>query len=130
MAPHPMPLTRRGLLSLSRPQLAGRSGGYWLHAWRRAMACRFEITLPSELAEHLDAATAALDTVDVTRGRSSPSSATAASSPGSTARPFERPVVVEERAVQLLALCQRRFTARPRAPSTSPRRRSPGSGAS
>ena len=44
------------------------AAGHWLHLSRTAMACRFELTLPSELAHHLDAAQAALDTIDVARG--------------------------------------------------------------
>ncbi len=50
-------------MSLSRPERKAREGGYWVHVSRRAMACKFEITLPSELADHIDQATAALDTV-------------------------------------------------------------------
>jgi thiamine biosynthesis lipoprotein len=59
-----MELTRRALLSFPRPQPGATEEGYWLHLGRPAMACRFEITLPSELERHLDAAQAALDQVD------------------------------------------------------------------
>jgi FAD:protein FMN transferase len=59
-----MELSRRALLSLSRSAPATMPGGYWLHLAREAMACKFEITLPSELEQHLDAAHAALDAVD------------------------------------------------------------------
>jgi thiamine biosynthesis lipoprotein len=60
-----MELSRRGLLSLSRSRATSApSPGFWLHLYREAMACRFEITLPSELEQHLDVAHAALDTVD------------------------------------------------------------------
>jgi FAD:protein FMN transferase len=60
-----MDLTRRTLLSLRRSQPAAATPeGYWLHLGRPAMACRFEVTLPSELQRHLDAAQAALDAVD------------------------------------------------------------------
>jgi thiamine biosynthesis lipoprotein len=63
-----MELTRRALLSLpkSRPTPATQATnvGFWLHLAREAMACKFEVTLPSELEQHLDAAHAALDSID------------------------------------------------------------------
>jgi thiamine biosynthesis lipoprotein len=59
-----MDLTRRALLTLPRSSAPATSEGYWLHLARPAMACRFEVTLPSELDQHLDAAHAALDEVD------------------------------------------------------------------
>jgi thiamine biosynthesis lipoprotein len=69
-----MELSRRALLKIPRrpnpaaaaPDQSDQSGndGFWLHLGRPAMACRFEVTLPSELGEHLDAAHAALDGVD------------------------------------------------------------------
>jgi thiamine biosynthesis lipoprotein len=59
-----MDLTRRALLSFPRPEVAATTDGYWLHLGRAAMACRFEITLPSELEEHVPAVHAALDAVD------------------------------------------------------------------
>jgi thiamine biosynthesis lipoprotein len=59
-----MDLTRRALLSFPRSAPAATEDGYWLHLGRPAMACRFEVTLPSELQGHLDAAHAALDTID------------------------------------------------------------------
>ncbi len=101
-----MSLTRRGLLSLSRPQAAATGGGYWLHISRRAMACKFEVTLPSELAEKMDEATAALDTVDeiedeLTIFRSS--SALARINRDAA----DQPVAVGEDLFALLALCQR-----------------------
>ena len=37
------------------------NGGYWIRVHRRAMACRFEITLAAEDAGFLPAARAALD---------------------------------------------------------------------
>lgn len=57
-------LTRRGLLKIPRSPTPAVSEGFWLHLGRPAMACRFEVTLPSELDHHLDAAHAALDGVD------------------------------------------------------------------
>jgi FAD:protein FMN transferase len=61
-----MELTRRSLLSFPRtlPPAAEGTPGFWLHLGRPAMACRFEITIPSELERHLDAAHAALESVD------------------------------------------------------------------
>jgi FAD:protein FMN transferase len=64
-----MELSRRALLSFPRPQSPAKQApatetAFWLHLARPAMACTFEITLPSELEAHLDAAHAALDTVD------------------------------------------------------------------
>jgi thiamine biosynthesis lipoprotein len=38
--------------------------GHWVKVHRTAMACRFEVTLPSEDARHVEAARAALDEVD------------------------------------------------------------------
>jgi FAD:protein FMN transferase len=52
-----------------RDFLAGRTGrttpeDYWIRVHRRAMACRFEITLASQHAVWVPAARAALDTID------------------------------------------------------------------
>jgi thiamine biosynthesis lipoprotein len=62
-----MRVSRRDLFRPKRPRAlpASPAGpGFWLHLGRRAMACRFEVTMPSELSHRLDAATAALDTID------------------------------------------------------------------
>jgi thiamine biosynthesis lipoprotein len=60
-----MELSRRALLKIPRrPKAPAAKDGFWLHLGRPAMACRFEVTLPSELGEHLDAAQAALDSID------------------------------------------------------------------
>lgn len=60
-----MELTRRALLTFPRrPPEPAREDGFWLHLSRPAMACKFEVTLPSELEQHLDVAHAALDAVD------------------------------------------------------------------
>jgi thiamine biosynthesis lipoprotein len=100
-----MPVTRRGLLSLSRPHSPAPGGGFWLHVARRAMACKFEITLPSELSEQLDAATAALDTVDEIED-----ALTIFRSSSEIARinrdAFERPVTVDQPLFDLLWLCR------------------------
>ncbi len=53
---------RRELLQPGRvDQFAG--GGYWLHVSRPAMACRFEVTLPSEVESGVGEASLALDEV-------------------------------------------------------------------
>jgi thiamine biosynthesis lipoprotein len=53
---------RRALFGRLLPQEP--RAGHRVKAHRTAMACRFEVTLPSEDARHLDAARAALDEVD------------------------------------------------------------------
>src|SRR5688500_5501833 len=101
-----MTFSRRALLSMPRSRPSTADGGYWLHLARTAMACRFEITLPSELAHHLDAAKAALDTVDeletqLTIFRDS-------SELSALNRDADlRTVVIEERLFQLLSECER-----------------------
>jgi thiamine biosynthesis lipoprotein len=56
-------LNRRQFFSL--PHSAGTNGSdYWLHLNRRAMACRFEITLPSNDQSDLSAANEALNLID------------------------------------------------------------------
>lgn len=58
----PEPLSRRELLSGGRRATAEE--GHWVRVHRRAMACRFEITLSDEDARHVEAARAALDEAD------------------------------------------------------------------
>jgi thiamine biosynthesis lipoprotein len=53
------PLSRRELLSGGRRP--SDDEGYWVRVHRRAMACRFEVTLAHEDARHVEAARAALD---------------------------------------------------------------------
>lgn len=101
-----MTFSRRALLSLPRSRPSAADGGYWLHLARSAMACRFEITLPSELGHHLSAAKDALDTVDaleeqLTIFRDS-SELQRINRDGA-----QGPVVVEERLYQLLTECER-----------------------
>jgi FAD:protein FMN transferase len=56
-------LNRRQFFSL--PHSAGTNGSdYWLHLNRTAMACRFEITLPSNDRSNLSAANEALNLID------------------------------------------------------------------
>jgi thiamine biosynthesis lipoprotein len=101
-----MELSRRALLKIPRrPRAPATKDGFWLHLGRPAMACRFEITLPSELGQHLDAAHAALDAVDrledqlsIFRESSELSAVNRAAADG--------PVAVEERLFSLLLQCQ------------------------
>jgi thiamine biosynthesis lipoprotein len=58
----PRRIGRRALFGRLLPQ--ARETGHWVKVHRTAMACRFEVTLPSEDARHVDAARAALDEVD------------------------------------------------------------------
>jgi thiamine biosynthesis lipoprotein len=100
-----MALTRRGLLSLSRPHTQAQAGGFWVHVSRRAMACKFEVTLPSELGDQVDQATAALDTVaeiedQLTIFRSSSDLSRI------NRDAFDGPVVVDGDLFELLATCQ------------------------
>jgi thiamine biosynthesis lipoprotein len=57
------PLSRRQLFAIPRGE-AGDREGHWIRVHRRAMACRFEITLSEEDAGHVPAARAALDEVE------------------------------------------------------------------
>ncbi len=86
--------------------MCGRAGGgFWLHVSRRAMACTFEITLPSELSEQIEQATAALDTVDAIEDE-----LTIFRTTSEIARinrnAFDQPVTVDQTLFDLLALCQ------------------------
>ena len=60
----PVSRSRRDFLAGARPTPTGQGGGFWLRAHRRAMACRFEITIASEDAAWLPAVRDALDGVD------------------------------------------------------------------
>jgi thiamine biosynthesis lipoprotein len=101
-----MELTRRALLKFPRRQQApAEADGFWLHLGRPAMACKFEVTLPSELEQHLDAAHRALDGVDrleeqlsIFRESSELSAINREAAGG--------PVAVEEGLFDLLAACQ------------------------
>jgi len=100
-----MQLSRRALLSLPRPQAPATKEGFWLHLARPAMACKFEITLPSELQEHLDSAHAALGAIEqleeqlsIFRDSSELSFINRAAAAGA--------VPAEERLFELLVQCQ------------------------
>jgi thiamine biosynthesis lipoprotein len=100
-----MQLSRRSLLRFPRPQAPATSEGYWLHLSRPAMACKFEITLPSELQDRLDAAQAALGALEgleeqlsIFRDSSELSFINREAAAG--------PVPVEERLFRLLVQCR------------------------
>jgi thiamine biosynthesis lipoprotein len=100
-----MDLTRRALLSLPRSQPAATTEGYWLHLRREAMACRFEVTLPSELQDWLDAAKDALDAVDRLEDQLSIFRDTSDLSRINRTAAGE-PVAVDERLMALLVQCR------------------------
>jgi thiamine biosynthesis lipoprotein len=58
-------VSRRGLLSLGRARPAQPAAdGHWIRVFRRAMACRFEVTLPGDRAADIAAARASLEEAD------------------------------------------------------------------
>ena len=63
MTDGPRPTSRRALFDRLRGRAAA-TGGHWIKVHRTAMACRFEVTLGSEDAWHVEDARAALDEVD------------------------------------------------------------------
>ena len=62
MSEEPRRIARRALFGRLLPQAP--EAGHWVKVHRTAMACRFEVTLDSGDARHVDAARAALDEVD------------------------------------------------------------------
>jgi thiamine biosynthesis lipoprotein len=56
--------SRRSFLTFNPSPEPVAGADYWIRVHRRAMACRFEITLSGEDGEHVPAARAALDEVD------------------------------------------------------------------
>jgi thiamine biosynthesis lipoprotein len=62
LSDEPRRIGRRALFGRLLPPSPGT--GHWVKLRRTAMACRFEVTLPSEDARHSDAARAALDEVE------------------------------------------------------------------
>jgi thiamine biosynthesis lipoprotein len=62
----PRRIGRRALFARLLPRASEE--GHWVKVHRTAMACRFEVTLPSEDARHVEAARAALDEVDAIEG--------------------------------------------------------------
>lgn len=57
-------ISRRQLLSFDVGSHDAAGSDHWIHVHRVAMACRFEVVLPSEAARHVDAARRALDEAD------------------------------------------------------------------
>jgi thiamine biosynthesis lipoprotein len=97
------PLTRRELFSLAARDL--EPSGHWIRVFRRAMACRFEVTLPEEDARHVPAAREALDEVErveqvLTLFRDSSEVAAL------NREAAERPVVASETLFRLLERCR------------------------
>ncbi len=62
MSDEPRRIGRRALFGRLLPEAP--EAGHWVKVHRTAMACRFEVTLPSEDVRHVDAARTALDEVD------------------------------------------------------------------
>ncbi len=69
----PKAISRRAMLSLDLPHAAEHppetDAGYWLRVHRRAMACRFEVTLSGEDSAFLEAARDALAEVERVEAR-------------------------------------------------------------
>jgi thiamine biosynthesis lipoprotein len=57
-------ISRRQLLSFDVASQDAAASDNWIRVHRTAMACRFEVVLPSEAARHVDAARRALDEAD------------------------------------------------------------------
>lgn len=98
-------VSRRNLLRRETYRPAAEAD-YWIRVHRRAMACRFEITLAGEDARHIAAARTALDRVDdieaaLTVFRESSALVDL------NRHAADRPVPVDDRLFHLLALCQR-----------------------
>lgn len=101
----PTVITRRELLR-RHTCAAVAVADYWLRVHRRAMACRFEITLGGEDAHHIAAARAALDRIDVIESELTVfRDSSALVEINRTAA--EHPVRVNRRLFDLLKLCQR-----------------------
>jgi len=101
-----MQLSRRSLLRFPRPPAPATSEGFWLHLSRAAMACKFEITLPSELQDRLDAANAALGALEPLEQQLSIFRESSELSIVNREAPAG-PVAVEEHLFHLLVQCQR-----------------------
>jgi thiamine biosynthesis lipoprotein len=100
-----MQLSRRALFSLPKAQPpAADDHGHWLHLGRAAMACRFEITVPSELQECTGAAHDALDGIDALEAQLSIFRASSELS-AINREAAAGPVPVEARLFELLSQC-------------------------
>jgi thiamine biosynthesis lipoprotein len=85
---------------------ADGEGGYWIRVHRRAMACRFEITLAAEDGAFVPAARTALDEIDRLEDELSVFRETSVVSELNRRAALE-PVVVPRYLIDLLAVCQR-----------------------
>lgn len=85
---------------------ADEERGYWIRLHRRAMACRFEITLAGEDGAFVPAARIALDEIDRLEDELSVFRETSAISELNR-RAASQPVVVPRHLIDLLADCQR-----------------------
>lgn len=85
---------------------ADEERGYWIRVHRRAMACRFEITLAAEDGAFVPAARTALDEIDRLEDELSVFRETSTVSEVNR-RAAGQPVVVPRHLIDLLAACQR-----------------------
>jgi thiamine biosynthesis lipoprotein len=102
---------RREFLACLRPSRGDvisedEAGGFWIRLSRRAMACRFEITLAAEDAGLVSAARAALDDIDTLEEQLSVFRKTSAIS-DLNRHAADGPVVVQQDLFELLATCER-----------------------
>lgn len=98
------PLSRRGFLNLRERKPETR--GFWLHVNRTAMACRFEVTLPSSDRAGVAVATRALDQIDELEAQLSIFRESSEIS-FINREAASRAVQVERQLFDLLALCKR-----------------------
>jgi thiamine biosynthesis lipoprotein len=106
----PAPTARREFLATltgRRGEVAPEAGdpGYWIRVHRRAMACRFEITLAAADGAFVPAARAALDEIDELEDELSVFRATSTISEVNRRASCE-PVVVPQHVIDLLSECQ------------------------
>jgi thiamine biosynthesis lipoprotein len=100
---------RQFLTSLARPRADGANGhGYWIRVHRRAMACRFEITLAGQDGSFVPAARAALDEIDRLEAELSVFRETSIISELNR-RAAREPIPAPRHVVDLLARCQRLY---------------------
>ena len=104
-----LPTARRqfltALVGSGEPRPEHDGAAYWIRVYRRAMACRFEVTLDAADGEHVPAATLALDEIDRLEDELS------VFREGSIVSAINRraaagPVVVPPHLIRLLAACR------------------------
>jgi len=103
MSDQPRRIGRRALFGRLLPQAPEE--GHWVKVHRTAMACRFEVTLPSEDARHVETARAALDEVDAIEDQLSWFRDTSETTRVNRAA-AKGPVAVSPGLFALLSLCQ------------------------